>query len=206
MAKGTIHPLFQQMKFYRLISSLADLPQDGKPQVLLAGKSNVGKSSLLNGLGRNKQLARTSQVAGKTRHLVFFDVAGLFYLVDMPGYGFSKSSKAEQERFSRLTDDYLHARQPISLILHIMDARHRPSRLDLTMIRWLEAVQAPYTILLNKADKLSRPQQGVRRQTIAQYLKKETGLSFTLQLVSAVSGLGLPELAELILDVLGLPA
>ena len=204
MSRAQADSIFQKAKFSRLVTRLEDLPSDGLPQVLLAGKSNVGKSSLLNQLCRQKRLARTAQEAGKTRHLLFFDLAGKFYLVDLPGYGFSRSSKAEQVRFSKLTDDYLHSGSPIQLILHILDARHLPTKQDLEMIHWLEGVQAPYAILLNKSDKLSRPQQGVMRQKIHQFLLQETGIDFFLLSVSAETGQGIAEVEELILDSLKL--
>lgn len=204
MTKALADSIFQKAKFSCLVTRLEDLPSDGLPQVLLAGKSNVGKSSLINRLCRQKRLAKTAQTAGKTRHLIFFDLASQFYLVDLPGYGFSKSSKAEQEHFSQLTDQYLHSASPIHLILHVLDARHLPTKQDIAMIHWLEGVQAPYAILLNKSDKLSKPQQGVMRQKIHRLLLAETGIDFSLVSVSAETGLGIPELESLILDTLAL--
>ncbi|MDO5033343.1 MAG: ribosome biogenesis GTP-binding protein YihA/YsxC [Eubacteriales bacterium] len=204
MSKAQADSIFQKAKFSRLVARLEDLPSDGLPQVLAAGKSNVGKSSLINRLCRQKRLARTAQQAGKTKNLVFFDLAGEFYLVDLPGYGFSKSSKAEQQRFSRLTDAYLHSASPIHLILHILDARHLPTQQDLAMLSWLEGLEAPYVILLNKSDKLSRNQQVTMRQKIHQYLQEKTGIDFYLLSVSAETGQGIGDLEELILQSVGL--
>lgn len=197
-------PIFQRAKFSAFIGDIKNLPKDGLPQIVLAGKSNAGKSSLINKLCRQSKLARTSREAGKTRGLIFFDVAGCFYLVDLPGYGFSRSSKEEQKTFSRLTDVYLRSGQPIALILHLLDARHLPSQLDLEMIRWMEVTQAPYLLLLNKSDKLSRAQQAKSRQEIGRAVKEAVGKELPLLSVSALTGQGLDDLSRQILERLKL--
>lgn len=194
--------LLQKTRFAKAVSNLKDLPQDQRPQIVFAGKSNVGKSSLINRLCQQNKLARTAQKAGKTRQLIFFDVAGKFYLVDLPGYGFSASSKKEQAEFSRLTDQYLHSDAPISLILHILDARHLPTRQDLQMIEWLEAAGAPYTMLLNKSDKLSKTQQEDMQKQIHQFLLEESGIDFYLLPVSAVKSEGMDDLVKIMGEAL----
>ena len=199
-------PIFQRAKFSAFVGDIKNLPKDGLPQIVLAGKSNAGKSSLINKLCRQSKLARTSREAGKTRGLIFFDVAGCFYLVDLPGYGFSRSSKEEQKAFSRLTDVYLRSGQPIALILHLLDARHLPSQLDLEMIRWMEVTQAPYLLLLNKSDKLSRAQQAKSRQEIGRAVKEAVGKELPLLSVSALTGQGLDDLSRQILERLKLRA
>ena len=197
--------LFHKTKFYRSVADIKDLPKDLKSQVLLAGKSNVGKSSLINRLCQQKNLAKTSSSAGKTRLLNFFSVADKFYLVDLPGYGFSKGSYAQQLDFASLTDDYLHTESPIHLILHVMDARHLPSKDDIQMMAWLEARDCPYIILLNKSDKLSRAQRDKQKRVIREHIKtkrSEMGLQEELPeilSVSAMDGSGLNDLANLIL-------
>lgn len=197
-------PIFQRAKFSAFVADLKNLPKDGLPQIVLAGKSNAGKSSLINKLCRQSKLARTSREAGKTRGLIFFDVAGSFYLVDLPGYGFSKSSKKEQKAFSKLTDAYLRSEQPIALILHLLDARHLPSQLDLEMIRWMEVTGAPYFLLLNKSDKLSRAQQAKSRQDIGRTVKEAVGEELPLLSISALTGQGLDDLSRQILEYLKL--
>lgn len=200
--------LFHKTKFFRSVGNIKDLPKDLKAQVLLAGKSNAGKSSLINKLCQQKNLAKTSSSAGKTRLLNFFSVADQFYLVDLPGYGFSKGSYAQQLEFASLTDDYLHTDSPIRLILHVMDARHLPTKDDLQMMAWLEAKDCPYIILLNKSDKLSRAQRDKQKKEIREQIKnyrEEMGLSGELPdllSVSAMDGSGLPEMASLILTKL----
>lgn len=200
MSFEKIDPIFSKTVFSKLAATPKQLPQDGRPQILMAGKSNAGKSSLINKLCRQKKLARTSSSAGKTRALIFFDVQEQFYLVDLPGYGFSKSSKQEQEAFSKLTDTYLRSNSPIALIIHILDARHLPGTLDLEMIHWLEQRGVPYLILLNKSDKLSRNQQAQMRRKIKQYIEEELGFEPQLLSVSAETGQGLLGLSEIILE------
>ena len=204
MPEPKINPLLHQAKFSAFVADLKGLPNDALPQVALAGKSNAGKSSLINKLCGQTKLARTSREAGKTRGLIFFDVSGRFYLVDLPGYGFSKSSKEEQKAFSRLTDTYLRSGQPIALILHLLDARHLPSQLDLEMIRWMEVTQAPYLLLLNKSDKLSRAQQARSRQEIGRAVKDAIGEELPLLSISALTGQGLDDLSRQILERLKL--
>lgn len=194
--------LLQKTRFTKAVSTLDDLPQDRRSQIVFAGKSNVGKSSLINKLCQQNKLAKTAQKAGKTRQVVFFDVAGKFYLVDLPGYGFSAGSKKEQAEFSRLTDQYLHSGAPIKLILHILDARHLPTKQDLQMINWLESTGAPYAILLNKSDKLSKTQKEEMKKDIHEFLLKESGIDFYLLPVSAVNAEGMDEILKLIEEAL----
>ena len=120
------------------------------------------------------------------------------------GYGFSKSSKEEQKAFSKLTDAYLRSEQPIALILHLLDARHLPSQLDLEMIRWMEVTGAPYFLLLNKSDKLSRAQQAKSRQDIGRTVKEAVGEELPLLSISALTGQGLDDLSRQILEYLNL--
>lgn len=202
MSAEKIDPIFAKTVFKTSVASIDQLPKDGLPQVLMAGKSNAGKSSLINKLCRQNRLARTSGEAGKTRLLNFYSVDGRFYLVDLPGYGFSKSSRQEQERFSRLTDEYIHSDSPICLILHLIDARHEPSRDDLAMMNWLEHMGFPYHILLNKSDKLSAAQRARARKEIEKSIREALGELPPVMAVSALNGLGLAELGKVILTAI----
>lgn len=201
MAQDTLK-LFRKAVFWREVASVADLPQDGVPQIVLAGKSNVGKSSLLNRLCDQKNLARTGKKQGKTRNLIFFQVAGRLYFVDVPGYGFAASSQQEKERFNALTDDYLHSGSPLALILHLVDARHPLSEGDLLMLAWLAAADVPYCLVLNKCDKLSASQLAQNQQAIMRQIRADRGMSYPILAVSAQSGMGLPELRSLIAETL----
>lgn len=187
---------FRQAKLHTTAARIDQCPPDGLPEVVLAGKSNVGKSSLINTLTGQRRLARTSQVPGKTRLLNFFQVDERFFLVDLPGYGFARAGKEEKKAYSRLTDSYLAAGRPICLLISLLDIRHEPTRQDLQMIEWLARSDLNCLPVLTKADKLSRAQAGRMRQKIA----RAAGLESTQELIifSAVSGQGTDELRQII--------
>ncbi|MDX1583949.1 MAG: ribosome biogenesis GTP-binding protein YihA/YsxC, partial [Thermoanaerobaculia bacterium] len=124
----------QSVRFARAVHDPEQLPRDGRPQVAMVGRSNVGKSTLINTILRRKNLARTSQTPGKTRAIYFYLVNDKFYLVDLPGYGFAKVSKKEREDWRRLILGYLESEPPIELFFLLMDVRREPSELDLMML------------------------------------------------------------------------
>ncbi len=134
---------------------LKDLKGKPLPEIAFAGKSNVGKSSLLNHLLRTKKLAKTSATPGKTATINFFLVDDSLLLVDLPGYGFAKKSKEEQKQWSLAIDSYLTTRAPLKLILLLIDSRHLPSKEDLLFLHWLEQMQKPFLLIFTKTDKLS---------------------------------------------------
>lgn len=164
---------FRQAKMSLSAARLDQCPADGLPEIVLAGKSNVGKSSLINALADQRKLARISQVPGKTRLLNFYLVNDQFYLVDLPGYGYARAAKEEQKAYSQLTDAYLTAGRPIRLIINLLDIRHEPTRHDLQMIDWLSKSGLPWILVLTKADKLSKAAAGRMKQKIA----KSTGVA-----------------------------
>lgn len=130
-------------------------PDDGLPQVVLVGKSNVGKSSFINTLVNRKKLARTSSEPGKTRQINFYNIDETFYFVDLPGYGYSKMSKKEQEQVGKFIEEYLFNRKEISLIIFLIDIRHSPSANDRLMYNYIISSGLPFIILANKADKIA---------------------------------------------------
>lgn len=199
MAEVINDPIFAKAALSRVVGRMDQLPQDKKWQVLFAGKSNAGKSSLINKLCRQKRLARTSASAGKTRQLIFFDLADAFYLVDLPGYGFAQASQAQKEAFNALTEAYLQSKPPIALICHIMDIRHLPGKKDMAMIAWLEATGYPYLLLLNKADKLGRSRRQQEAAKIGRHIQAALGHRVESLTISATEGLGLAILSEKIL-------
>jgi GTP-binding protein len=161
---------YRNTKLCCVTGDLAGCPRDGLPEVILAGRSNVGKSALINALADQKKLARISQKPGKTRQLIFFLVDQAFYLVDLPGYGYAEVSRKEQNAFSLLADRYLNSDRPIALVLLLLDIRIDPSQQDRQMIEWLESSGYPHLVIATKADKLSRSRQAERRRTIARQL------------------------------------
>lgn len=142
-------------KFIKSASKPSEFIIDELPQVAIVGRSNVGKSSLINMLANNKNMAKTSSTPGRTRLVNYFCVNNEFYLVDLPGYGFAKASKAEKESWDSVLDNYFNNTHNLKLVLVLLDSRHIPTQLDVMMIDYLVSREIPYQIVLTKADKLS---------------------------------------------------
>lgn len=130
-------------------------PIGGLPEIVLVGKSNVGKSSFINTMLGRKSLARTSSVPGKTRQINFYNIDDSFYFVDLPGYGFSKMSKEEQVKSGMFIEDYLKSRKEIALVVFLIDIRHEPTENDRLMYKYIIDSGFPCLVLANKADKLA---------------------------------------------------
>lgn len=152
-----------RIKNARFVTSLAELkpfPGQGLPEVALAGKSNVGKSSLINSLANNARLARTSSEPGKTRLVNFYLVNGEMFFVDLPGYGFARAPKGERQRWAAMIEGYLERSEHLKHVLHLVDIRHEPTQEDRMMTEYLRHYDIPFTVVATKADKLSRAQRG----------------------------------------------
>ena len=130
-------------------------PDDGLPQIVLVGKSNVGKSSFINSMINRKRLARTSSEPGKTRQINFYKMDDLFYFVDLPGYGYSKMSKTEQIKVGNFIEEYLQKSKNIALIVFLIDIRHSPTKNDRLMYQYVINSNSPCIIIANKADKIA---------------------------------------------------
>ena len=130
-------------------------PKNNLPEIVLVGKSNVGKSSFINTMINRKKLARTSSEPGKTRQINFYNIDDTFYFVDLPGYGYSKMSKKEQEQVGHFIEEYLFNRKEISLIIFLIDIRHSPTENDKLMYNYIISSGLPFIILANKADKIA---------------------------------------------------
>lgn len=153
----------------------AQYPKNDLPQVVLVGKSNVGKSSFINTMINRKALARTSNTPGKTRQINFYNIDTNFYFVDLPGYGYSKLSKSEQVNMGKFIEDYLEKCKNISLIILLLDIRHDPTNDDVLMLNYIKKTNLPFILLANKADKLAVTKVDAQVNKIKEYL----GLSFT---------------------------
>ena len=147
-------------KFSHSLVRLRPFPGQGLPEVAMAGKSNVGKSSMINSLLGNSKLARISSEPGKTRLVNFYRVNGQFWLVDLPGYGFAKAPRAERERWAAMIEGYLEGSQHLRRVLHLVDIRHAPTQEDQMMVEYLRHYDIPFTVVATKADKLSKAARG----------------------------------------------
>jgi len=178
-------------------------PEASLPEIAFAGRSNVGKSSLLNALVRRKRLARVSNTPGRTREINFFAVNDLFTLVDLPGYGYARVSKARQAEWKPLIEGYLRTSRELRGVVQLLDARHDPSPDDLAMLDFLAELGAPAIVAATKVDKLRASQRAERLAALARLagLSEDQVIPF-----SAVTGEGRDELAGAILDLLARPA
>lgn len=136
--------------------SATQYPTDGKPEIALVGRSNVGKSSLTNTLINRKNFARTSSQPGKTQTLNFYNVEDQLYFVDVPGYGYAKVSKKQREAFGHMIEEYITSRKQLRGVISLVDARHDPSDDDISMYEWLHYYNIPILVVATKSDKISR--------------------------------------------------
>lgn len=158
-----------------IISAVSDLqyPHGDLPEIAFVGRSNVGKSSLINSLLNRKKLVKTSATPGKTQMINFFDVNHEMVFADLPGYGFAKVPKAVQKKWQALVEQYLTSRENLRAVILIIDIRRKPTDLDLHMQEWLEQSEVDYILVATKADKLSQAEQSKQLKKIRQAFLKE---------------------------------
>lgn len=161
---------FQKVEFLISAASAQDFPKTRLPEIAFAGKSNVGKSSVINRILQRKNFARVGEKPGKTVHVNYFTVDSKCYFVDLPGYGFAKVSQAEKDRWGRLMEDYFAASR-IDLGVLIVDYRHPPTNNDITMARWFLDSGCPFVVVANKKDKLKKSELLPNLQTIREDLE-----------------------------------
>ena len=150
-------------------------PKGKLPEIVLVGKSNVGKSSFINTMLNRKSLARTSNTPGKTRLINFYNIDDKFYFVDLPGYGFSKMSKQEKVTSGKYIEEYLETRENIALVIHLLDIRHEPTADDTFMYDYILRSNLPFMILTNKADKIAITKVDAEVEKI----KERLGISYS---------------------------
>ena len=180
--------------------SPGDFPSDGLPEIALIGKSNVGKSSLINSFINRKGLAKTSSTPGKTRTINFYRINKAFYLVDLPGYGYAKVPLSERRSWKSMIDGYFTERAPLAGALIILDSRREPGESEHELYSWLDEIALPFVTVITKADKFSKS-KAVRR---AGQIRKELAISTDdAFLFSATSGLGKSHLGNVVSALLG---
>ena len=187
---------YQLARFEASYGTVESIPEPTQPEVSVAGRSNVGKSSLLNKLFGRKNLVKVSSTPGKTCNVNFFDVDGITF-VDLPGYGFARVSKAEKDRWSNLIGGYFELERSFNLVLSLVDSRHEAQKLDRQMSAFLQDAGLPYLVVLTKGDKLSRNKQNAQAALLSKQLEVPRD---QMIITSSETGQGIDELKSRIAE------
>lgn len=185
--------MFKEQKFVKSVYSIDDLPKLRLPEIVLCGRSNVGKSSFINSLFNRKDLAKISSTPGKTRSINYYDIDNKFYIVDLPGYGYAKVSLSERKKWAKLIEEFFTKSGYINLVIHIIDSRHKPTELDIQLNTLLKQLNLPYIFLLNKSDKLKQSEFKIALKNLAE-LFPEAIYNENTFFYSSVKGTGKKEI------------
>lgn len=188
---------FNDVNFEKSVGNLRQLPSDGLPEIVFSGKSNVGKSSLINKILNRKSLARVSTKPGKTVNLNLYNLKKIRF-VDLPGYGYAKVSFSEKKRWSDLVEGYFDSSKNISLVVQIIDTRHSPSVLDFQMMDYLYDKKFPFVIVASKVDKLNKTQRSEREKALIEELCRYVNVPVII--FSSVTGEGIEKIKNMISD------
>lgn len=192
--------IIKDSKFIISAVSKKQYPQEGLFEIAFAGRSNVGKSSLINKVINRKNLARTSGKPGKTQTLNFYLINDNFYFVDLPGYGFAKVAASIKEQWAKFIEEYLSQREVLKGVIHIVDIRHPPTNDDIIMFDWLQHFGIPTLVAATKGDKISRGQYQKQLKEIKEKMKLPKGQP--LVVFSAVTGEGVDEIHSWLEEIL----
>lgn len=187
---------FNQAEFVLSAVKPATFIRDGRPQVTFAGRSNVGKSSVINRLLNRKNYARVGATPGKTTQINYFRIDGKIYFTDLPGYGYAKVSNAERERWDDLINSYFEADRAVCLLVQLLDSRHAPSADDVQMLEYLHYHRIPFVAALTKGDKLKKSEMAARKEEFEKICAPYGCQGVVL--TSAENGLGMDELRALL--------
>jgi len=190
---------FEKAEFITSAPNLEECPVSTLPELCFAGRSNVGKSSLINKIINRKSLARTSNTPGKTQQMNYYRIDDTFYLVDLPGFGFAHVPEKERKRWGSDIRKYLLERDTLEMILHLVDSRHEPSSLDEEFFYWMASNERPFTVILTKSDKISKNKLQ-QSQSRVQKILGEMNIEVPVIACSAESGNGISEVQSLILE------
>jgi len=184
----------QECQFVKGVTHVRDVPPADLPEIAFAGRSNVGKSSLVNALTGRKTLARTSNTPGRTQELNFFVLGGAAYLVDLPGYGYARAQKTKVTAWTRLVRDYLRGRPNLRRVCVLIDARHGLKPSDAEVMQLLDSSAVPYQAILTKADKVNERMLAATLDRLREQLKANIALFPEIAVTSSVKGTGVAEL------------
>ena len=187
---------YNKVEFEAAFGTLKQIPQSDLPEIVFAGRSNVGKSSMLNRIFNRKNLARVSSMPGKTITINFFKVEGV-RIVDLPGYGYAKVAKGEKRRWAEIMEGYFQSPRNIKLVVQLVDMRHKPSEDDYIMMRFLQDAGLPFIVAATKSDKLNKTQYNERKNALREELA-EFGDNITILPFSSEKGEGTEELKKII--------
>ena len=172
---------FVKVTFVKSITQLDQSPQIRLPEVAFAGRSNVGKSSLLNSIFQRRNLVKTSSTPGKTQLINYFNVADIFYCVDLPGYGYAKIPKSEKIKWKKMIETYISENKNLKKVYVLMDSRHKLMQSDLEMIEWLDFIDVECNIVLSKVDKLSKKDQNSSIKNYKSIFKNKEVVPFSIK-------------------------
>ncbi len=191
---------YNKVQFEAAFGTLRQIPESDLPEIVFAGRSNVGKSSMLNRLFNRKNLARVSSVPGKTITINFFRVEDV-RIVDLPGYGYAKVAKGERRRWAEMMEGYFQSPRNIKLVVQLVDMRHKPSEDDYIMMRFLKDAGLPFIVAATKSDKLNKTQYNERKNALREELA-EFGDNLTIIPFSSEKGEGTDDLKKMIESVI----
>lgn len=162
--------MLEKQKFIKSVFLIGDIPKNRLPEVILCGRSNVGKSSFINSFFNKKDLAKISSTPGKTRSINFYEIDDKFYMIDLPGFGYAKTGKSERIMWSKLIEEFISSSNYIRLAIHFIDSRHKPTDLDYRLNKLLHQLNIPYIILLSKVDKLKQAELSLAKKNLSEFL------------------------------------
>ncbi|MEE9429395.1 MAG: ribosome biogenesis GTP-binding protein YihA/YsxC [Melioribacteraceae bacterium] len=177
------------IEFAKSVYIIKDIPKDVVPEIVLCGRSNVGKSTFINSLSKKNKIAKTSSSPGKTRSLNYYLVEKKFYFVDLPGYGYAKVPIKEKVKWQKLIKEYFYESKNISIAFHLIDSRHKPTSLDIIFNNLLKETNIPYLVMLSKCDKLNQSEREKSKKNVIQQFP-ELSFGDNLFLYSSTKGVG----------------